>query len=375
MGKHLILAGGGHAHLPVLSRLDEYTRRGHRVTLVGPSPYHYYSGMGPGLLGGFYRPEQTRFHIRKMAEAGGGSFVEDRVLRIDADRRIVLLSSGGELAYDVLSCNLGSRVPVEKVAAAGEGVVPVKPIDRLGQARQVIIAELKSRPLRLLVAGGGPAGAELAGNLWRLVQQAGGKATITLVAGNRLLGRFPQRVRQLALDSLHRRGVQVGEGVKLRQAQDGEALLEDGSLLAYDFAFLALGIEPSSVFRDSGLPTGADGGLLVDQQLQAVGHPGIFGGGDCICLQRQPLDKVGVYAVRQGPVLFHNLLAALEGGELEVFKPQTDYLLIFNLGDGRAIFRRRSWVWDGRPAFWLKDWIDRRFMRRFQLTGELGEVE
>jgi NADH dehydrogenase FAD-containing subunit len=74
--------------------------------------------------------------------------------------------------------------------------------------------------------------------------------------------------------------------------------------------------------------------------------------------------------VRQNPVLLHNLLAALEGRELKVFEPQADYLLIFNLGDGRGIFHRRGWVWDGRPAFWLKDRIDRRFMRKFQLAGE-----
>ena len=50
MGKHLVLVGGGHAHMTVMLNLREYTERGHRVTLIGPSAYHYYSGMGPGLL-------------------------------------------------------------------------------------------------------------------------------------------------------------------------------------------------------------------------------------------------------------------------------------------------------------------------------------
>jgi NADH dehydrogenase FAD-containing subunit len=163
--------------------------------------------------------------------------------------------------------------------------------------------------------------------------------------------------------------------VKAREVQDGRAVLDNGTSLAYDFAFLALGIEPPPLFRDSGLPIGEDGGLLVDTHLQGVEHPEIFGGGDCISFGPRPLDKVGVYAVRQNPVLLHNLLAALEGRELKVFEPQADYLLIFNLGDGRGIFRRRGWVWDGRPAFWLKDRIDRRFMRKFQLAGELEDGE
>jgi NADH dehydrogenase FAD-containing subunit len=56
MGNHLVLVGGGHAHLTVLLHLSDYVQGGHRVTLVGPSPYHYYSGMGPGMLSGIYPP-------------------------------------------------------------------------------------------------------------------------------------------------------------------------------------------------------------------------------------------------------------------------------------------------------------------------------
>lgn len=376
MGRHLVLAGGGHAHLTVMARLQEFTARGHRLTLVSPSPWHYYSGMGPGLLGGSYRPAEVRFHIRRLVEERGGRFVEDRVTRIDAVRQVVLLASGAALAYDVLSCNVGSRVPVEKVAAAGPGIVAVKPIEQLEQARQSIRQALQNRPLRFLVVGGGPAGTELAGNLRQLLLDAGEtgrRTTITLVAGTRLLPALPERVRQLALASLGRRQVEVLEGVRVGQVRDGQATLDNGECLTYDFAFLSMGIEPPSLFRDSGLKTGADGGLLVDAQLRAVEHPEIFGGGDCISFQPQPLDKVGVYAVRQNPLLLHNLLAALEGRQLKAFTPQADYLLIFNLGDGRGIFRRRGWVWNGRPAFWLKDRIDRSFMRRFQLAGEMAE--
>jgi NADH dehydrogenase FAD-containing subunit len=370
MSKHLILAGGGHAHMTVMARLHEFAARGHRVTLVSPSPFHYYSGMGPGLLGGTYRPAQVRFDVRTMVEERGGRFVEDWLVRIDADRRVVILASGAALPYDVLSCNVGSRVPVERVAAAGPGIVPVKPIDGLERAREAILGELKTRSLQLLVVGGGPAGTELAGNLRRLVQQAGGQATITLAAGSRLLAGLPERARQLSLASLRRRQVAVIEGAKARQVREGRAVLDNGTSLSYDYAFLALGIEPPPLFRDSGLPTGADGGLLVNEQLQGVENAEIFGGGDCISFRPRPLDKVGVYAVRQNPILLHNLLAALEGRELKIFEPQDDYLLIFNLGDGRGIFRLRGWVWDGRPAFWLKDRIDRRFMRKFQLAGE-----
>ena len=37
MGKHLVLVGGGHAHMTVMVNLRDYIERGHRVTLIGPS--------------------------------------------------------------------------------------------------------------------------------------------------------------------------------------------------------------------------------------------------------------------------------------------------------------------------------------------------
>jgi NADH dehydrogenase FAD-containing subunit len=84
---------------------------------------------------------------------------------------------------------------------------------------------------------------------------------------------------------------------------------------------------------------------------------------------------VGVYAVRQNPVLHHNLLAALEGTEMQTFVPQKDYMLIFNMGNGRGILWKKNFVWEGRLAFLLKDYIDRKFMRKFQVSGEREEME
>ncbi len=63
---------------------------------------------------------------------------------------------------------------------------------------------------------------------------------------------------------------------------------------------------------------------------------------------------------------YHNLQASLNRNELKAFQPGGDYLLIYNLGDGTGIFSKGRLTFGGRPAFWLKDWIDRRFMKRFQ---------
>ncbi len=368
--KHLVLVGGGHAHMTVMLHLEEYLSRGHQVTLINRSPFHYYSGMGPGMFSGIYRPEEIRFHVRKMVEDRGGEFVEGEVVRVVPREKRLILASGGEIHYDVASFNTGSHVPVDSLKGVTEEMFTVKPILNLLKAKHRVLNHLSLGIPRFVVVGGGAAGLEVTGNLQRLVHHQDGKAHITLLAGHRFLPALPERVRRIALTSFSERGIDIVEGVRVHSFEKGEAILEDKRRIPFDLVFLALGVRPSPLFADSGLPTGPDGGLLVNAHLQTLSFPELFGGGDCISLEDHRLDKVGVYAVRQNPILYHNLMAALEGGEMQTFVPQKSYLLIFNLGNGKGIFWKGKKVFAGRAAFWLKDRIDRKFMKAFQVSGE-----
>ena len=375
MGKHLVFVGGGHAHLTSLKALLSFKNRGHQVTLISLSPYQYYSGMGPGLISGIYQPWEVRFHMKKLAENQGATFIKDKVIKIDPDKRNLLLSSGKTVTYDVVSFNTGSEVPVESLTPSpGENVIPVKPIINLLRIRRFLLEAIKeNRVMNLIVIGGGPAGTEISANLWRLFQENGGKGKITLLGGRRLMGDAPAKVRSLALNSLAGRGVNVVEGAYAKAIENGMVTLSDGRQISFDTALVAIGTRPSSLFRDSGLPTSADGGLLVNPRLQSVRYADIFGGGDCVSLEGQSLARVGVYAVRENPILYHNLLAALEGASMMSFEPQKFFLLILNMGNGQGIFWKKNWVWKSRLAFVLKNYIDKKFMRKFQISGERSE--
>jgi NADH dehydrogenase FAD-containing subunit len=189
---------------------------------------------------------------------------------------------------------------------------------------------------------------------------------ITILTQAGLMPRHPEGVRKMAALSLRKRGIAVLESRPVSKISAGRVMDPDGSSRRFDILFLATGVKPNPVFASSGLRTGPDGGLRVNRYLQHPQHPEIFGGGDCIYFEESPLDKVGVYAVRENPVLLHNLAAALEGEALKPFEPQSDYLLIFNLGDGTGIFHKWSIRFGGRIAFKIKDYIDRNFMRAFQ---------
>ncbi len=77
--------------------------------------------------------------------------------------------------------------------------------------------------------------------------------------------------------------------------------------------------------------------------------------------------KAGVYAVRQGPFVAHNLRARLSGAALRAYAPQRDFLMLLNLADGTALGAKWGRSFSGRWVMMLKDRIDRRFVQRFQL--------
>jgi NADH dehydrogenase FAD-containing subunit len=189
---------------------------------------------------------------------------------------------------------------------------------------------------------------------------------ITIFAGNKFMGRFSEGIRSRIISSLQKRGILILETGYVKKITSDEIGFESGDTISTDFTFIASGVKPSNIFKDSGLPVGPDQGLLVNKYLQCEKYPEIFGGGDCIYFKDQPLDKVGVYAVRQNPVLLNNLMASLDGQSLEAFDPGPEYLLIFNIGGGLGLLKKKQLVFGGKLAFMIKDYIDRKFMKKFQ---------
>ncbi len=364
MPKRLVLAGAGHAHLYTLQRAAELVREGIEVVLVAPEPF-WYSGLATGMLGGYYPPSLDRLDTGRMIERAGGRWGRDAVATIHPEKNSLTLTGGGQLDYDVLSLNLGSQVA--PLPGARERVVGIKPIGQLARLREAV--ETAGRPLRLVVAGAGPSGCEIAANLRALQHRTGAGGEVHLLSATAdVLPRAPGAVRRKMRDALRQAGVHLSLNARVAVVEDGRFRLEDGREMEFDFAVNATGLVPPALLKTSGLEIDADGAMRVDEYLRSVSSPVVFGGGDCISIEGRTLDKVGVYAIREAPVLFANLRATLRGeeGGLKKFRPQSRYLLILNLGDGTGLATWGRWHWRGRLAFRWKDFLDRRFLAQYR---------
>ena len=79
------------------------------------------------------------------------------------------------------------------------------------------------------------------------------------------------------------------------------------------------------------------------------------------------IPKAGVFAVRQAPILWRNLQNYLAGQPLIDFRPQSSFLRLLSCGDGTAIMDYKGFTSHSGWAWMLKNWIDRGWVRKFQV--------
>jgi pyridine nucleotide-disulfide oxidoreductase family protein len=370
----LLLAGCGHAHLFVLEALARGRLADVDATLVSPDPEYFYSGMIPGVVANCYRPEEARFRPPILARTAGARWVEGHVERIDADRRRVVLADGAELGYDVLSLDIGAGMAGDDVPGVREHAVPVKPMRQalgiVSRTEAAVGAATPTDPAQIVVVGGGAAGVEMSicldARLTARFPERRHRITV-LEAGDRILTEHPTAFRTRAVELLGARGIVVHTGVRVQETGRDAVLTGGTGSFPHHAVLWATGPRAPHLFRTSGMATGKRGYLLVHSTLQSTEHPNIFGAGDCVTFDEHPwVPRAGVYAVRDGPVLAANLERHLQGRPLERYEPQRHWLSLMNTGDRRAFVHYRGYAGRARSVWWLKDWIDRRFMRRFQ---------
>ena len=372
--RHLILVGAGHAHAQVLLAWAANPLPEVMLTLVSPEPLAPYSGMVPGWLAGSYQFEEIAIDFAALCAAAGAHWAEAELDRLDPDHQRLHLSNGESLVYDIVSLNVGSTLRPPAPSDTSTTMISMRPLSELRYRYQAFVdnwsAERADHPLTVTAVGGGAAGFEsLLAVLHRLRQARPDRQVngALVSSGTILLPGFAPAARRSALRALEKAGVVVRLGTTWgADAERASALvLWATGAQAHDWQ--------QDPLRRGSLAVSKQGFVRVDSQLRSLSHPQIFAVGDCAqwgSEETDALPKAGVYAVRMGPVLSHNLRATLLGTPLKLYAPQRRFLALLATADGRAIASRGDWGASGTWAWHLKDYIDRRFMRRFALGSK-----
>lgn len=373
----LVLVGAGHAHLEVLRALAEEPHPPVDLTVVTPVRRHLYSGMVPGYLQGTYTDDEIAVDLLPLARRAGGRLVDAWAVDLDPASRTLGLESAADgppapdrLTYDLVSFNVGSRSAATDRPGVAAHAALVKPIDRVAGLKQRVDRLARrggSARRRVAVVGAGAAGVEVALGVDAVLARLARERAITLYeAGPEILRGYSRRVRHEAEKILADRGIAVETDRPVQAVGSDWVETVGGSRRPADLTVWITGPSAPPLFRGSGLPLDDHGYLLVSPSLRSIADPTVFAVGDCATLLEHPkTPKAGVYAVRQGPVLWRSLLAALGEGHPPRYDPQSGFLSILNTADGKALLRYKGVVSHSRWGWKLKDWIDRRFMDRY----------
>jgi NADH dehydrogenase FAD-containing subunit len=198
------------------------------------------------------------------------------------------------------------------------------------------------------------------------VRQRLPNASITLLCGDMPLGTgYTARVQARLKAALFQRKITLlqdgAAGVR-----SGEVMLASGATLACDVPLIATGAQAPPWLLASGLALDPQGFVAVDAFQRSTSHPQVFAAGDVSTRMDRPMARSGVYAVRAGPALAMNLAATLAGQALTEHQPPKQTLNLLSCGNRYAIASWGKYSAQGRWVWWLKDWIDRRFLRRYR---------
>lgn len=353
--KTLVLIGCGHANIQVLHAISGFDVK---VVLISDVEFSPYSGMLPGYLAGDYREDELVFGLESICKRFNYQLIHQVVQSVDPIKNEIFLSDGQIIKFDLCSINVGILPAPIGGFDDNTNVIYVKPISRfLTKWKSATSSPEMNR--NVVVIGGGAAAFELAVACSLTLSK-----NVTMIAGSPQLT-LPIGAHHRARLSLIKRGIQLIEGSRVTKITNNKIILLNREQ-PFDLCLVATSASPPPILSKSDLPLDSRGYLLTDERLCVEGFSHIFAAGDCISFAGEVLPKSGVYAVRQGTVLAHNILCKLKNKKrLKKYRPQKSVLSILVSGKQEAILCWKGFAIEGHWAWRLKRFIDKKFMQRF----------
>ena len=374
----IVLLGAGHTNAHVLRMWKMKPIENAQLVCVSNHPIATYSGMMPGVLAGQYPIPDMEIDLVRYCASAGVRLLVGNVTGIDRDERELKFSDRPPLAYDYLCVGIGSRPTTKGVDVKDDSnLVAIKPmqtfLERL-KAHLQTVATAQTKP-RIAIVGGGIGSIEIAFCLDRRIQdspdviglKAGQPVEITLVTGGDRVGSgLIDSTQDKVNDVFESRGIKQLTGQRVKTVDGQKLILADGTSHDFDLIIWATSAVAPELLSALDLEVDGRGFLNTRPTLQTVADDRIFAVGDSGTLVDFDLPKAGVYAVRQGPVLWDNLQRSVWQRKLISYQPQQTFLKLINTADGKTIAERGKRSFYGKMWWYLKDRIDQKFMAMYQ---------
>jgi NADH dehydrogenase len=141
-------------------------------------------------------------------------------------------------------------------------------------------------------------------------------------------------------------------GTRILGMDEGRIAIDPGGELRAGTLVWTGGIKVGDVVRGTGIETGAQGRILVNEFLQVKGFPRLFAVGDAALATNPRTGRVvpaaAQFALQQGRLVADNIVALIEGRPMKPYRPKVLGEMV-SLGRHMAV----GWVASvGWPARW-----------------------
>ncbi len=294
--------------------------------------------------------------LRRALIRAGASFRRAEVESVDFEKQCVT-AEGREFPYDHLVIALGGEPAYFGIPGVEEYALSMKGISTAEKIRDRVIeryeettlarGDVPDSKLTFVIIGGGATGVETASELHELVHGvlapdypniSPHRVKIVLVDRNaEILKELDPALRRTARKKLAELEITVYQNVKAKEIRADRVILDDGTEIPCENPIWTAGARASETLDKFDLPHDERRGLITDKFMHVEGHENVWGIGDCALVLEEdgkPVPPNAQAATQQGHAVAHNVLATIDGEELEPF----DYKPLGQLVEMGSVF-------------------------------------
>jgi NADH:ubiquinone reductase (H+-translocating) len=271
------------------------------VLLVDRNNFHLFTPLLYQVASALLDPGEIARPVRQLIRPlANADFRQASITGLDLARRR-LLTDHGPIEYDYLVLATGAQSDYFGNPDLAKHTMGLKELDeglalrnriltQLEESRWTADPERRRALLSFAVVGGGPTGVEMSGAVAELVRLVLRKdyrdldinelRVVLIEAAPYVLGAFDPMLRDAALRSLERKGIEVMLEAKVAAVTDSAVRLADGREVPASTVIWTAGVKASDVGRTTGVPLARQSRIRVDGTLQVPGHPVVFVIGD-----------------------------------------------------------------------------------------------
>ncbi len=339
----VVILGGGFAGMATAERLEKKfgADPSVEITLVSETNALLFTPMLPEVAASSLEPTHISSPLRTSLHRT--DVLRGRVTGIDVERRKVLLephagSSGGEeLTYDHLVLALGAVSNYHGQERLKKEAFDFKTLTDAIRIRNHVIdiferadrepdPEIRRPLLTFVVAGGGFAGAELAGGLNDFVHGMLAEypnvpeeevRVMVLHSRDRILPELGEALADYALERMKARGVTFKLETRVADARPGVVTLDSEEEIPTETLVWTAGTQPNPLLGDLPVERDKRGAVVVDENLSVPDHEGLWAVGDCAAVTDaktgEQCPPTAQFALREAYALAYNIHAGVTG--------------------------------------------------------------